>query len=181
MQYEILPTSEGRRLRRAFVDKFAKKDLPQYRIIMGYGDFYGTNGEHKGLLWEVIRPYKFIKRPVACDYISKIPEVYIMWDYPITSNPRTLQKSRVIKAKGADIAEYLNGSPSRSRDFDFLPQNVYVFDPDVSFHITFTSISIAGLGNACLTSLFDLNDYGISPALQEIFDLVDNDPELKLF
>ncbi len=178
MLYEIIPPTEGRALRRKFVDKFAQKDLPQYRIIMGYGDYYGTNGEHQGLLWEVIRPYKFMHRSVACKYISQIDEVYIMWDYAVKSNPRNLQKSRVIKAKGTDIARYLNRPMYGSAEFKFLPNDLYVFDLEISFHITFTDINMAGLGYVCLTSLQNLDDYGISPALQEMFDLIDDDPQL---
>ncbi len=174
MLYEIVSPIEGRALRRAFVDKFADKDLPQYRIVMGYGDYYGTNG-HVGLLWEVIRPYKFIKRSVACDYLSQIEEVYIMWDYPIRANPRNLQKSRVIKAKGRDIASYLKKLVRPDGEFSFLPSDIYVFDSALNFHITFTHIRFTGLGPVCITSLADLKDYGINPVLQEMFDLVDED------
>ncbi len=176
MQYEIVSPVEGRTLRRAFVDKFADKNLPHYRIVMGYGDFYGTYS-HKGLLWEVIRPYKFIKRSVACKYIAQYSEVYIMWDYPLAGTSRKLQKSRVIKAKGSDVGQYLNGRRNRESDFRFLPADIYVFDKELTFHITFTRVNFYGYGNVCLTSLSDLDDYGMSPLLLEMFELIDKDEE----
>lgn len=167
--YQIIPLSDSRALRRAFIEKFVDKTLPQYRAVMGHGDFYGSNG-HQGYLWEVIRPYKLISEAAALELIAQENEVFVMWDLPLRNTSRALQKSRMIKLDGADLSAYLEKTTKVNDPLSFLPRNICVFDREVSFHVTFTVEYINGFGYVCLTSKTNIENDGISPAFRELFE-----------
>lgn len=166
---EKVSVSEAHSLRSAFLKKFTSKSLPQYRSVMGHGDFYGTNG-HNGLLWEIIRPYKIILTKIALELISQKREIFVMWDKPLKETNRELQKTRMLKTVGADFVKCLKTPRMERKEFDFLIYDYYVFDREMSFHITFTREYLRGFGHICLTSITDLENDGVSPAFRALFE-----------
>ena len=171
---EIVPHKKANVLRKAFVDKFADKNLPQYETVMGFGEAYGAVVHNYGCLWEVIRPFTPISRDIAYKIIQNHSEVYVMWDRPSENLPRALQKSRMLKLESSVLAERLKERTFNSRsEFAFLPDDLYVFDEAMSFFVILTHVSMPHFKNICLTSLTDLEDKGVPPLLQELFDFVD--------
>lgn len=167
MNYQTLPLSNARSLRRAFVEKFADKSQNLYRSVMCHGDFYGASS-HMSNLWETFRGYNIISRKTALSLLSAMPEVFITWDVTPAKISRNLQKSRLVKLSGGDLAAVLSSNYRGENDFN--PNDIYVFTPDLSQHITFTHAYIKGYGYVCLTSLEDVNDPYISPAFRELFE-----------
>ena len=164
MNISYLPLKEAYAIRREFVNKFVDKSLDFYRYSMGHGDFYGTNS-HRHCLWESFKSYNVISKKAALKIISQIPEVCVTWDHSPSKLSSNLQKSRIIKIGGEALAKALHNAG----DFAFRPSDVYVFDADMQFHVTFTHQNISGFGDVCLTSLDNVEDHGISPAFQELF------------
>ena len=160
-------------LRRAFVNKFVDKSVCTYRDTMGHGDFYGTVS-HRTCIWESFKSYNVISRSVALRIVSELPEVYVTWDNSPSNISRKLQKSRLISLSGAELVRLLTEPCGFRREIIYRPSDFYVFDRDLSFHVTFTHRYIKGIGNICLTSRFDLAETGISPAFNELFECTRN-------
>lgn len=160
---------EAHQLRKEFIKKFGTDSVPQYRSVMGHGDFYGANG-HRGRIWEIIRPYKIISMEIALKLISEMDEVFVMWDNALHETSRILQKTRIVKTKGDILAEDLGKPRARRECFDFLPQDIYVFGRNFDYHITVTCEYLRGFGYICLTSLDNLLDDGVTSAFREIFE-----------
>lgn len=154
--YKSVSFKEACSLRRRFISKFADKNLPQYRSVMGYGDFYGTSEWHISLR-EVLRPCNLISRESALGLVSGYPELYVMWERPLGNTSRNLQKSRMLKLSGTALADTLK-TPNLPQELSFLPKDIYVFSNESDFYIAFTDDYIKGIGGICVTSLSNTDD-----------------------
>lgn len=167
---ENVSVSDAHSLRKTFLDKFTTKSVPQYRSVMGHGDFYGVNG-HKGFLWEIIRPYKVISEKIALEIVSQKDEIFVMWDRPLRGTNRELQKTRMIKTSGLCLVNNIKPfADEREMLFRLIGSNFYVFDREMSFHVTFTGENLSGFGRICITSIENLENDGVSPVFREIFE-----------
>ena len=156
-----------RALRKDFINKFADKTLPQYRYVMQHGDFYGAN-THKGCLWEVIRPYNVISFEKALETLKEYEELFVIWDDRRFCFDGNNPKTPVLKFNGIELSKLLaEDSSVKPNEKRSLPIDIYVFDRELSFHITFTHITIEGFGRVCITSKEKTDDFGISPAFEE--------------
>lgn len=169
MNYTAEAPKKARALRRAFINKFADKRLPQYRAVMGHGDTYGSY-THNGYIWEVLRPYTLISFDCALELIASMPELYVTWDN--SALRRSAVKTNLLKLSGVDLAATLRAdSFAFSPDRSFLPPDLYLFDEEMNFHITVTNQHISGIGRVCITSRDDLKHTGISPVMTELIKL----------
>ena len=168
MNYQTLPVSHARSLRRSFIERFVDKRRDCYRAVMCHGDSYGASA-HKKSLWEAFSGYNIISRKAALALLSTMPEVYLTWDASPANISRNLQKSRLIKLSGKDLSAVLSSNEYRSENV-FCTEDIYVFTPDLSQHITFTHEYVKGYGHICLTSISSVSDPYISPAFRELFN-----------
>ena len=164
MNISYLLPKEAYSLRRKIINEFVDKSLDLYRYSMGHGDFYGTSS-HRHCLWESFYRYNIISKSAALSIISKMPEVLVTWDRSNSQLSANLQKTRMIKINGQVLVNALENI----NNYPFRPSDVYIFDTDVSFHITLTHHNISGFGEVCITSLNNVEDNGISPAFKELF------------
>ena len=171
MQYSTVAPKEARALRRAFINKFADKKLPQYRAVMGHGDTYGSFS-HNGYIWEVLRPYTLISFERALAMLRDFSELYVTWDnksFGINDKPF---KSLLLKVSGVELANAIdNERHGLLHENAFLPEDVYVFNESIDFHVTFTNQNIEGIGKLCITSRNDIDDTGISSLMRELISV----------
>ncbi len=171
MHYSTVAPKEARALRRAFINKFADKRLPQYRAVMGHGDTYG-NTTHNGFIWEVLRPYTLISFERALSLLGSMSELYVTWDKKPSCTKENALKFPLLKLSGSELAKTLeNDRDAFSSERSFLPLDVYVFDEELNFHVTITNQQIQGIGTVCITSRNDIGDTGISPLMSELIDI----------
>lgn len=167
MNYKIVEPQEARSIRKQFINKFTDKNLPQYRLVMNHGDFYGAN-THKGCLWEIIRPYNIISFEKAIESLKSFEELFFLWDDLRFRFDGKLPKTPILKSNGNEIAKCLiEDGLEKVNANRSLPNDIYVFDSELTFHITFTHINIEGFGRVCITSKEKTDDCGISPAFEE--------------
>ena len=174
MNYTLLDAKAAHLLRRNFITKFADNALPQYRAVMGHGDFYG-NGNECFYLWEILRPRNIISFDRALSLLSSFDEVLVTWDNnAIRRNEKTIKDS-LIKLCGSQLAETLkNDMSSDYSRHSFLPQDIYVFDPEIKLYLAFTHKNVPEIGRLCFSSCM-LNDMGISESMSELLTTLDLD------
>ncbi len=166
MNFETVAPKEARSIRKQFINKFADKTLPQYRIVMNHGDFYGAN-THNGCLWEVIRPYNIISFEKTIEILKDIDELFVIWDDVRFCFDGKVPKSPVLKFDGIELSKLLAEDCDKPKTKRALPSDIYVFDRELNFHIIITHITIDGLGRVCITSKEKTEDFGISTAFEE--------------
>ncbi len=148
-------------LKKAFINKFTSKTLPQYRAVMGHFDFYGTN-THRGRIWEVIRPYNLVSLDFALSTLAEREEVIVTWDDMHFKINNKLPKVPVISCTGNEVVGMITDA-SKSN----LPDDIYVFDRELSFFVVLTHVSLDGFGRVCMSSLEDEN---VRPEFKAMLD-----------
>jgi hypothetical protein len=129
---------------------------------MGHFDFYGAN-THKGRLWEVIRPYNLVPLEFALSVFAEREEVIVTWDdVHFKINGKT-PKIPVLSLVGTELAEIIVGKSKTA-----LPDDIYVFDRELSFFVVLTHVSLDGFGRVCMSSLEDKN---VRPEFKAMLDL----------
>lgn len=166
MNFEIVEPKEARSIRKEFINKFIDKTLPQYRLVMNHCDFYGAN-THNGCLWEVIRPYNIISFGKTLELLKEVDELLVMWDDTRFCFNGKVPKSPVLKFSGIELSKLLAEDINKLQNQRALPSDIYVFDRELTFHITMTHVTIDGLGRVCITSKEKTEDFGISSAFEE--------------
>jgi hypothetical protein len=149
-------------LRKAFINKFTAKNLPQYRSVMGHFDFYGTN-THKGRLWEVIRPYNLVSLDFALSALAEREEVVVIWDDLHFKINNKLPKVPILTFSGTELSAILSNPSAK-----VLPDDIYVFDRELSFFVVLTHVSLDGFGRVCMSSL---EDETVRPEFKAMLDL----------
>ena len=158
MNYEIIKTENARILRKSFIDEFIDKSSEYYIKNISDKNNFCEYIPYRGYLWDCYNypDCNIISFEVALKKLGEFNRVFIMSDLhdkSIVSNDNYFKFpiGTIISSSGKSAVKQISSDEYCYRNAtNLLPEDIYVFDDSLKWHITFTHESTENSERYCL-------------------------------